>query len=279
MTNLITKAIEHHDLDAALRILMEPLGIASGDVAAQAFSGIGDEYHGWAEQDAAGRAKMLAHWLGMECAYAFGEHTLAWSETTPGEIEAHHAKGDYKIVFPGDKPNKEHNSNTSYTLSFRPHGEGDLNEFRECAWALTLEGAQGSATHHADGTTQAQFDRFQKRLDAEIATADANPVGTRMRAEGWEPEHTGGGCMCWAKHLVGGFYIWICDEGNGLGEKLDEAFMVGLYNEEGDFIYPTEDEEPINDLEKALAWAKAHEADPAGQFKAQRAADLAKAKG
>lgn len=68
MANLLSQAIATDDLDAAVLLVATPLGITSGDVAAQAFSGRGNE--AWAAADKPERAHMLSRWLAFECRYA-----------------------------------------------------------------------------------------------------------------------------------------------------------------------------------------------------------------
>lgn len=45
----------------------------------------------------------------------------------------------------------------------------------------------------------------------------------------WEAISTGGGCMAWSTACAdGGAAIWICDDGNGLGDDGAEYWLVGL---------------------------------------------------
>jgi hypothetical protein len=64
-TNLLAKALETDDLDAALAPIMTALGIEDGDVAAQAFSGVE-----WKKLGAAERRDRLVGWLRLELVYA-----------------------------------------------------------------------------------------------------------------------------------------------------------------------------------------------------------------
>jgi hypothetical protein len=67
-------------------------------------------------------------------------------------------------------------------------------------------------------------------------TAPMTAVGRIMTAAGYHIAHTGGGCLCWEQTKEDGRYQWICDQGNGLGEKEDERYLVGLYDSEGEII-------------------------------------------
>ncbi len=183
---------------------------------------------------------------------------MQW-EYVPGFWKATGAKGRYRIQAEGN----------TYSVYHSPWNSGGAET--KIGGSIHLEGAQDRiAVGHDDGSAQAHADRFFSAWDKMVAVKTASPVGQRMILDGWHAVHTGGGCACWQKDLPGGYYLWICDEGNGLGDQIDEAYIVALYEPEGeDFIDPT-GEPDTNDLEKALAWAKAHEADPAGQFKAIR---------
>jgi hypothetical protein len=100
--------------------------------------------------------------------------------------------------------------------------------------------------------TDAKFDFFGW-FDKKEAAAKATPVGEAMIAAGYRLEHTGGGCLTWAKYFDDKSYIWICDEGNGPGDKLDEHYLLGLYISNGDDWIQDE----IFGLKAALAWADA----------------------
>ena len=84
-------------------------------------------------------------------------------------------------------------------------------------------------------------------------TAPLTPVGQRMTAAGFHVAHTGGGCLCWEKIGGDGRCLWVCDAANGLGERLSERFLVGLYAKEGELIK----EDSVADLDAALAWCNA----------------------
>lgn len=71
-------------------------------------------------------------------------------------------------------------------------------------------------------------------------------LNERMTMLGYEPWHTGGGCMCWSKTLLDGTQLMISSE-SALGEpaemKGQTVFMptgngwyVGRYNDSGGFI-------------------------------------------
>ena len=82
----------------------------------------------------------------------------------------------------------------------------------------------------------------------------ASPVAEIMAANNFAAEHTGGGCLAWQRPVNDtGWYITICDEGNGLGDTADEPFMVGLYHQHGEFI----DCENTLPLADAMAWGEA----------------------
>ncbi len=92
---------------------------------------------------------------------------------------------------------------------------------------------------------------FWERFDAVCTAAKATAVGERMTAEGYHPAHTGGGCMVWEKVLPSGDYLWICDEGNGLGDSLTEPYLVGYYGSDG---HEWESGDTVASLEAAIAW-------------------------
>lgn len=83
---------------------------------------------------------------------------------------------------------------------------------------------------------KAAADRFFAWLDATTNAAKASPVGQAMTADSheWRVEHTGGGCLTWSTWADdGGAEIWICDLGNGLGDVVDEAYLIGLHPLDG----------------------------------------------
>jgi hypothetical protein len=46
---------------------------------------------------------------------------------------------------------------------------------------------------------------------------------------------------------------WICDEANGLGEREDETYLVGSYDEESEII----EQGDVANLQAALGWCEA----------------------
>ena len=78
-------------------------------------------------------------------------------------------------------------------------------------------------------------------------------VAHLARAAGYESTNTGGGCMAWEMPLPSGAYLWICDESNGLGDRVDETYLVGHYNVDGDTL----DNDTVTDFQAALAWCRA----------------------
>ncbi len=97
--------------------------------------------------------------------------------------------------------------------------------------------------------TTSSFDFFRWFDDVQDR-AYQSTVGKIMAEAGYEIAHTGGGCLCWEKVLKGERYLWICDEGNGLGDKVDEVYLVGLYNLDGDIL----DQGEVLDLREAITW-------------------------
>lgn len=78
----------------------------------------------------------------------------------------------------------------------------------------------------------AHAERFFAWLDKTEDAAKTGPVGQAMNddAHFWTVHHTGGGCMTWATDTDDGqAEIWICDLGNGLGDSVDEGYMIGLH--------------------------------------------------
>jgi hypothetical protein len=106
-------------------------------------------------------------------------------------------------------------------------------------------------------------------FDDVCARALRTRVGKLMTAQGYTIAHTGGGCMCWEKSLEGGFYLWICDEGNGLGDKINETYLVGCYAPDGPDGWDNTpeslgfDNDTAPDLHAALAWCALRATDPA----------------
>jgi len=78
-------------------------------------------------------------------------------------------------------------------------------------------------------------DAFFSWLDRTTADARATPLGARMVAAGYGIDHTGGGCLAWAKTNAAGDCVWITyNDGISLlpeGDETAEAaqWLVGLY--------------------------------------------------
>ncbi len=73
---------------------------------------------------------------------------------------------------------------------------------------------------------------FWEWFDDVTATAKASPIGKVIIASNpaWHVQHTGGGCLAWALDTDDGqAEIWICDLGNGLGDSVDETYLIGLH--------------------------------------------------
>lgn len=79
---------------------------------------------------------------------------------------------------------------------------------------------------------------FFNWLDATREAALASPMAQMLKAHNpkWAVSHTGGGCLCWELILGGGCWIWICDEGSSLPESIDTPCLVGLYDDEDNFL-------------------------------------------
>jgi hypothetical protein len=95
-------------------------------------------------------------------------------------------------------------------------------------------------------------DNFFDWFDRVRNDAPKTDVGRLATAAGYTIAHTGGGCLCWEKGLPGGRYLWICDEGNGLGDRLDEPYLVGFYTDEAEIIV----DGTMHDFPAALAWCE-----------------------
>jgi len=95
------------------------------------------------------------------------------------------------------------------------------------------------------------FEWFDKVSDR----AKESRVGKIAVSAGYGIAHTGGGCLCWEKVSKGDYkaYAWICDEGNGLGTKLNESYLVGIYSPDGDEWL--NDEKPS--ITAAIEWCDA----------------------
>lgn len=86
-----------------------------------------------------------------------------------------------------------------------------------------------------------------------------NPVATEMFASGFEAWDTGGGCQAWGKNFQG-YQILVTDYDNGLGEKENEYYCVGLYRDgEGEQLATAD----ANNLYTALELASECQSDPA----------------
>lgn len=91
--------------------------------------------------------------------------------------------------------------------------------------------------------------RFFAWLDKVETNAAATDVGKLMKAAGFEIAHTGGGCLAWEKQL-GTSFLWVCDEGNGLGDVLDELYLVGHYTPDAEIIADGD----VPNLQAAIEW-------------------------
>jgi hypothetical protein len=89
--------------------------------------------------------------------------------------------------------------------------------------------------------------KFGEWYDGVKAAAPQTATGRLAVAAGFHVAHTGGGCL-----LDDGRYLWVCDEGNGLGERFDEPFLVGFYDSEGESI----DGDTMPSLKVALEWCE-----------------------
>ena len=78
-------------------------------------------------------------------------------------------------------------------------------------------------------------DRFSEWFDKVSEGARASPIGEIMVALGYDVEHTDGGGLSWGRRH-GKVLAMICDEGNGLGDSVDEPYFAGLHGDEGDFV-------------------------------------------
>jgi hypothetical protein len=66
MTNILTRALQSNDPDESCRLIQDALGITTGDVAAQCFSGIDN----WDVLPLPERGKVIAAWLKSEVIHA-----------------------------------------------------------------------------------------------------------------------------------------------------------------------------------------------------------------
>jgi len=78
-------------------------------------------------------------------------------------------------------------------------------------------------------------DRFFARLDAKIA-AVRPAVSELLRAEGYEPYHTGGGCMAWQLTMNPDQYLWITNHDDLDGDPEAREWLIGRYHEDGGWV-------------------------------------------
>lgn len=101
------------------------------------------------------------------------------------------------------------------------------------------------------------MDDFWTRLDARFEQAKKSVVGEKMTEAYFHPAHTGGGCAVWELVFDGdggsGNYLWVCDEGNDLGDSLDHPYLVGFYNKDGDIL----GQDTVPNLQAAIEWCEA----------------------
>lgn len=60
--------------------------------------------------------------------------------------------------------------------------------------------------------------------------------GMKMMALGFQPYHTGGGCMAWLHELGGGRAVLVTDRDSGIPEHADDPIYVGYESGDGDFV-------------------------------------------
>lgn len=84
-------------------------------------------------------------------------------------------------------------------------------------------------------------------------TAPQTPVGKIMTEAGYSIGHTGGGCLVWERNTAGDGYLWICDLGQGLGKSVEESYLVGFYDKEGEILAQGD----VPSLTAALEWCEA----------------------
>lgn len=101
---------------------------------------------------------------------------------------------------------------------------------------------------------QASDNKFFDWFSSWVKTASDTEVGKLAIAAGYSVAHTGGGCLCWEHNLSDATYLWICDEGNGLGDSTSETYLVGFYTEDGEVI----DDGSVENFAAALAWCDKH---------------------
>lgn len=137
----------------------------------------------------------------------------------------------------------------------RAEGEWHL-VLANCEWIAPLELLEARLYVWAQGA--GYFDahegakNFWATYERHSNNAKATEVGKLMVAAGYDTAHTGGGCMCWEKVLANKCYLWICDEGNGLGDTVSEPYLVGLYDMHGEPL----DSDLMPNLKMALEWCE-----------------------
>lgn len=94
----------------------------------------------------------------------------------------------------------------------------------------------------------ALFSRYQESVN----TSPLPSVARTMKAAGFAEQWTGGGCRAWEKRTGNGGYLWVCDEGNGLGDRIDELYLVGHYGADHELLA----EDSVENLNAALAWCE-----------------------
>ena len=88
-------------------------------------------------------------------------------------------------------------------------------------------------------------------------------VGKLATKAGFDVEHTGGGIYLWAKPLTKGRSLYLSGGDGDLGEKINEAFGVGVYDKDGNQVGWYQ----AIDLHDALKKVKQCEADAAAFIK------------
>jgi len=88
-------------------------------------------------------------------------------------------------------------------------------------------------------------------------------IGKLMTPAGFEVEHTGGGIYLWGKPIAADHWLYLSGADTDLGEKVNEAFGVGVYDDHGQQVgwYVS------TDLHDALAHAAQCESDVAAFIK------------
>lgn len=99
------------------------------------------------------------------------------------------------------------------------------------------------------------MDKFRIWFAKVEREAPLTEVGKIATAAGFHVAHLGGDRLCWEKLLPGDAYLWIYDQANGLGEHLNETYLVGCYGKDGEVIA----EGDVPGLQAALKWCEARE--------------------